>query len=70
MAKVKVRIALAIDSNGKWMAVGWKHATNDEMMDNAIDGMDSGERRYFIEAEVEAPEPPTVVQGTVSEVKS
>lgn len=58
--KVKVRIALAIDSEGSWCAYGSNPdgkkslVHNDKaMFDCVLDGVKEGERRYILEAEVE-----------------
>lgn len=59
--KVQVRIALAIDSNGVWHAVGWSDEDGSQvgdefMMETALEGVGEGENRFFLVAEVEAPD--------------
>jgi hypothetical protein len=58
--KVKVVVAVAVDSKGNWNATGWspsggKPIARTAMMDLAIEGVEDGEARYFLEAEVEVP---------------
>jgi hypothetical protein len=62
----KIRIAVAVDSEGSWNASGWgnvikKESYDQEAMDIAVDGTEDGERRYFIEAEIELPEDSVIV---------
>lgn len=68
MAKVKVRIAVAVDPSGNWCSCGWATATDDDSMSNVVDGLDEGEVRYWLEAEIDIPVPsvPTI-QATVTE---
>ena len=57
MATVIVRIAVAVDPKGAWSSCGWSTATSDdELMGNACDALDTGERRYWLAAELEIPE--------------
>lgn len=64
--KVKVRIAVAVDSDGDWNACGWSDAPDDSTtMGIACETLGDGERRYWIEAELDAPEVATV-QGKVT----
>lgn len=66
--KVKCRIALAIDSKGKWSACGWDGAEDDTVMGGCLDSLDEGERRYWVEVEVEQPEASAeTVQGVANE---
>jgi hypothetical protein len=68
--KHKVKIALAIDKEGNWSCAGWGNINNgppdnsEEAMDIAVDSLRSGERRYFVEAEIELPVE-EVIQGKV-----
>jgi hypothetical protein len=68
--KVKVRIAVAVDADGKWAASGWGtqaySTTRDLPMEIAIEGVEAGENRYWVEAELEIPETKTI-QGEVQE---
>lgn len=57
--KVKARIAAAIDVTGKWHASGWRSDASDydeQAMSTAVECVDPGERRYWIEVELELPE--------------
>lgn len=68
--KTKVRIALAIDAKGIWSAYGGSTLDEEEAMGFAVENIEEGERRYFIEAFVEKPEKgPEVVAGVAVEVK-
>jgi len=61
MATVKVRIAVAVDAKGDWNAVGYSGARSDaDKMDLCVETLDSGEARYWLEAELGVPEIPTV----------
>lgn len=64
MKKTKVRIALAVDSQGDWNACGWsrdgKPTLDDDMMTAAVEMVSDGENQYWVEVEVEIPEPKTV----------
>lgn len=55
--KVKIRIAVAVHPDGSWNCAGWADAEDKEMMDLAIDPLEAGETRYYINAELEAIEP-------------
>lgn len=65
MAKVKVRIAVAVTPEGEWNACGWSEASDDDKMGICVDSLASGEKRYWLEAELDAPETPAV-QATVT----
>jgi hypothetical protein len=62
MAKVKVRIAVAVGPNGEWNAMGWSsgEASDSEKMSLCVEPIDPGEARYWLEAELDVPEEPTV----------
>jgi len=65
--KVKVRIACAIDHKGGWSACGYSGGDDDTLMGSCIDTLEPGERRYWIEAEIERPdESAETVQGSPS----
>ena len=71
MKTVKVRIAVAVDSQGNWAASGWSGkgdpgAASDYMADIARDGVGEGEALYWVEAEIPMPEVQTI-QGDVFE---
>jgi hypothetical protein len=58
--KYKIKIPLAIHPNGDWNCSGWGNVlkgddNTDEAMDIIVDTMLSGERRYYIETEIELP---------------
>jgi len=67
---VKIRVAVAVDSEGKWNASGWNRnngKNNDiEAMDLAISGVDQGECRFFIEATLPIPEVTTIDADVIS----
>lgn len=56
---MKIKIALAIDQAGHWCAAGWNLSDGDEkpnfLMDHAVDGVASGESRYWVTVDVEPP---------------
>lgn len=69
--KVKVRIAVAINTKGDWYAVGSSRGKDDDDMEIALDSLDClasphDHRGYFVEAELEVPVTETV-QGTVGQ---
>lgn len=59
--KIKVRVAVAANSDGQWQAYGFQDAEWDEAMD-AFDTL-PGEQRFWIEAEIEVADAPAVVVG-------
>lgn len=68
MATVKVRIAVAVTPEGEWNACGWSGAeSDDDKMSICVDSLASGEKRYWLEAELEVPSV-DVVQASVSAV--
>lgn len=64
---VRVRVLVAIDSNGKWTATGASWHTDKEVKEYAfVDDLDSGEVYYWIEADVPLPaEAGPAIPGTV-----
>lgn len=72
----RVRIAVAIDSDGEWNAVGWGGASGSDYASSeyaARDPMDDAAVLHWIEADVPIPPPPVVVEpetiaGTVDGV--
>lgn len=58
--KVKVRVAVAVDPTGHWNATGWRGAKDGQMMELAVETVEDGEARYFLEAELEVPDVPVV----------
>ena len=65
MRKVKVKIAVAIDSDGDWNAVGRAEQDEREVMDIASLIVYTNAALYWVEAELEVPEE-RIVQGKVS----
>jgi hypothetical protein len=57
---VKVKIAVSVDHNGEWSSAGWNTANPEELHSYTIDSLEPGERRYWMEAELELPAPTTV----------
>lgn len=53
--KVTVRIAVAVDPSGDWNSSGWGSASDTQKMDLAVETVGSGERRYWLTAELEVP---------------
>lgn len=70
MAKVKVKIAVAVDHKGGWGACGFmvnpEYEKGDylEMMSIATEHLEEGEARYWITAELDVPEVKEI-KGTV-----
>ena len=60
MEKVKGKIALAVDPKGTWNACGWADAKDEVAMGLAVDSVEDGEARYWIEFEVFIPEEKTL----------
>lgn len=57
MAKtVKVRIAVAVDPDGKWAATGWEGLKTDEAFDFILDDLKHGESRFWLTAELPVPD--------------
>lgn len=54
--KLKIRVAVAIDREGNWGAIGWSGADDHEAMLVAIQNAKAGERRYWLECEVDGPD--------------
>lgn len=51
---VKIRVAVAVDPQGDWHAVGWKDAH--DPMSSAVETIAPGEARYWLTAELPIPE--------------
>lgn len=56
MKTIKVRVAVAIDPTGAWNASGWSGDTTGEAMSLACEGVEDGEARYWLVAELPIPE--------------
>ena len=65
---VKVKIAVSVDHTGNWSSCGWDGASEEEMHGYTIEALEPGERRYWLEAELEPPEGPTTITPIVAEV--
>lgn len=63
--KVKVRIAVAVDSSGEWTSSGWNGCDAEDAKALASDAVGDPYAIYWIEAELDAPEVATV-QGKVT----
>lgn len=59
---VRVRVAVAIDGEGRWNASGWSAALGDDARDVAVDGLegDGGYIVHHIEADVPLPVKQTI----------
>jgi hypothetical protein len=64
MKTIKVRIALAVDKNGKYAASGYSNQKDADAFSFIVDDLESGEARYFVEVEVPLPAV-EVVKGEV-----
>lgn len=68
---LKVRIAVAVDPTGEWVAAGWglleKVVPDDELMSTAVDTLNPGEARYILTAELAIPTSPVVVDANVED---
>lgn len=63
--KVRVRIAVAVDPRGDWNAAGWDCSYPAEVYDRkamevACEGVLDGSARYWLEADLDVPEVPTI----------
>lgn len=56
MKTVKVRIAVAVDPDGKWAAHGWPEQDDETAFELVVDDLKHGEYRYFLTAELAVPE--------------
>ena len=68
-ATVRVRIAVAVDCNGKWYASGVSRWNDQRVLDEMpILGLAEGETYHWIEADVPVPQrvAATVIEGVVS----
>ena len=66
MKTVRVRIAVAVDRDGAWVASGWSDAKGEpcDCIGDMVDGLEVGEARSFVEADVPLPEQ-AVIEGEV-----
>jgi len=68
METVRVRIAVAVDPDGNWCAMGWKDGDDTEWMSCALDDVAEGEAQYFVEATLSLPEAVTVEADKIESV--
>ena len=54
---VRVRVAVAVDSNGEWNACGAVGMDDQDAMCLAADPLEFGEARYWLEAKLPLPQP-------------
>jgi len=62
---VTIRIAVAVDAEGKWFANGWHDARGSDAMTEVAERVGLGENRCWVTAELPVPVP--VVAGTVTD---
>ena len=69
MEKLKVKIAVAIDKNGRWSSAGWGSKVDiksvDDLMGYAIETLENGEKQYVIEVELEIPTQDVIVASAL-----
>lgn len=67
MKTVKVKIAVAVDTDGDWCSAGWSNADDNDLIGAAIENIGEGEARYWLIAELEVPEEkkPIEIEGKV-----
>jgi hypothetical protein len=75
MAKVTVRVAVAVDHRGVWNAAGWNDSgevdgpvevDDEEFFRTVLDFIEPGERRYVLTAELDVPDGPEAVEVPAS----
>jgi hypothetical protein len=64
---VKIRVAVSVDPEGHWYAVGYANA-DEKHLRESCDELDPGEAHYWLEAELPVPETQTV-QATVTKAE-
>lgn len=64
MKTIKVRIACAVDSNGKWCSMGWSNEEDAMLEMSSLEHVDDYAVVHWIEAEVPVPGS-EVIQGKV-----
>lgn len=70
-ALMKIRIAVAVNSNGEWSAAGWSGAKEEILKDCALEGLNtcSVEQVAWITVDVPVPQEITV-EGEVEYIES
>lgn len=69
---IKIRIPVAVDHKSNWAANGWNNGGSwIDMMDSAMDGLEQGENRFWVEVYLPVPEigAAITVQGEVIKVE-
>lgn len=57
MRTVKVRIAVAVDPEGKWGSAGWSRSNDEEFeFELATEALKHGESRFWLTAELPIPD--------------
>lgn len=57
---VRVRIAVVVDPSGYWNSCGWGTGGDSEKMALAVETMEEGESRFWLEADLPVPEVPVI----------
>jgi len=57
---VRVKVAVAVDKNGKWNSCGWSNGEEKDVCDLAVEPVDEGESLYWLTADLPIPEEQTV----------
>jgi len=69
--KIKCRICIAVQPDGEWNAAGWGFRNNAPEADRTLREMAEGPMRetkcYWIETEVDTPEPSQFIKVTATE---
>jgi hypothetical protein len=66
MAKVHVRIAVAVDKAGNWNSCGSKGMPDEDASSIASEVVEEGEKQYWLTADLDIPEE-TEIKATVDE---
>lgn len=72
MKTKKIRIAVAVDGNGDWSAVGWSGADPAEVRGIVLEGVSGAAEEHivWVVAEVPIPEQSSLdIEGTVEKVE-
>lgn len=70
MTTIRVRIALAIDSDGDWAAYGVRGYADESMLEEAGYSVCEPQTLHWIECDVPVPDPvPTTIQGAIVEYR-
>lgn len=66
---VKVRVAVAVDMEGNWSAIGWSNSNDDDVMDSVVEHVGIDEARYWVISELEIPEERKFIEVKASKVE-